>query len=157
MFKHIRVAAVLFVFALAAAAQSPAQNWNNVKALTTGVEVRIVVGSRTVRGQVQGVTDDSLAVNSGKGQEMFTRQELMRVSVKTSHRGRHTLIGLAIGAGAGLAVGAGLNAANHCKSFCIDPVGAPLAVAVTTAVGAIIGTVVGVGIPGDGWREVYKQ
>jgi hypothetical protein len=117
MFKHIRAAAVLFVFALAAAAQSPAQNWNDVKALAAGTSVRISVGSRTVRGQVQGVMDDSLAVDSGKGQEMFTRQEVMRVSVKKKgHRGRNTLIGL----GAGAAIGVVVGVASHkdCTGFC---------------------------------------
>ena len=50
--------------------------------------MRISVGSRTVNGQVRSVADDSLAVDSGKGQEMFRRQEVLRVSVKKqSHRG----------------------------------------------------------------------
>jgi hypothetical protein len=86
MFKHILAAAVLFAFALVLAAQSPAQNWNNVRALSVGTSVRISVGSRTIAGQVQRVTDDSLVVDSGKGQEMFTRQEVMRVSTNTSSR-----------------------------------------------------------------------
>jgi hypothetical protein len=156
MFKRIWVAAFLFAFAHAAAAQSPAQNWNNVKALAVGINVRVLAGSRTVIGQVQSATDDSLAVNSGKGQEMFARQEVMRVSVKTSHRGRHTLIGLGLGAGAGLAIGAGANAANSCKAGCFGPDLGGLVVAGFTAVGAIVGTVIGVAVPGDGWREVYK-
>lgn len=157
MFKRIWVAVVLFAFVHAAAAQSPAQNWNNVKALAAGTNVRVSVGSRTVNGQVQSVTDDSIAVNSGKGQEMFARQEVTRVLVKTGHRGRHTLIGLGIGAGAGLAIGAGLNAASSCKYGCFGSNLAGVAVAATTAVGAIIGTIIGVAVPGDGWREVYKR
>ncbi|HEV2199235.1 MAG TPA: hypothetical protein VGR73_05410 [Bryobacteraceae bacterium] len=157
MLKHIRVAAVVFLLAHAAAAQSPAQNWNNVKALAAGTNVRVVSGSRTVSGQVQGVTDDSISVNSGKGPEMFARQEVTRVSVKTGHRGRHALIGLAIGAGAGLAIGAGLNAADSCKGTCFGPNVGGAVVGGFTAVGAIVGAVIGAAIPTGGWREVYRQ
>jgi hypothetical protein len=155
MFKHIRAAAVLFVFALAAAAQSPAQNWNNIKALSVGTSVRISVGSRTVRGQVQGVTDESLVVDSGKGQEMFTRQEVMRASVKKQgHRGRHTLIGL----GAGAAIGGVILAAGH--SDCTGPVFCDTRgqdAALGAFVFGVIGTAVGALIPTGGWREVYKR
>ena len=155
MFKHIRAVAVLFVFTLEAAAQSPAQNWNNIKALPAGTSVRISVGARTVRGQVQGVTDDSLVVGSGKGQERFTRQEVMRASVKKQgHRGRHTLIGL----GAGAAIGGVIGAAGH--SDCTGPLfcdsrGADAGLG--AFVFGIVGTAVGALIPTGGWREVYKR
>jgi len=153
MRKLTRAAAVLFVFALAASAQSPAQNWNNVTALAAGTPVRISVGSRTVRGQVQGVTDDSLAVNSGKGQERFTRQDVARVSVKErGHHARNILIGAAVGAGIGLGVGA---AVARCKSFCVVSTGE--VVAVSTGGFAAVGAIIGAVIPSGGWREIYKQ
>lgn len=153
MFKHIWVTAFLFLFAHAAAAQSPAQNWNNVKALAAGTNVRVAAGARTVSGQVQGVADDSIAVDSGKGQEMFTRQEVMRVSVKErGHHARNILIGTGVGAGIGLGVGA---AVARCKSFCVVSTGEVVAVSTggLAAVGAIIGAV----IPTGGWREIYKH
>jgi hypothetical protein len=154
MFKHIRAAAVLFVFALAAAAQSPAQNWNNVKALAVGTSVRISVGSRTVRRQVQGVTDDSLAVDSEKGQEMFTRQEVMRVSVKEKgHRGRNTLIGL----GAGAAIGVVVGVASHKDCTCFFYTTRGQDAGIGAVVFGVIGTAVGALIPTGGWREVYKR
>jgi hypothetical protein len=156
MFKNISAAAVLFVFALVAAAQSPAQNWNNVKSLAAGTPVRISVGSRTVSGQVQGVADDSLGVSSGKGQEMFTRQEVMRVSVKKNgHRGRNTLIGL----GAGAAIGAVVGVASHkdCTGFCILYTSRGQDAAIGAIVLGVIGTAVGALIPTGGWREVYRQ
>ena len=85
------------------AAQTNATNWNTVKALTTGTDVQIAASSRTVRGKIDRVTDDTLVVTSGKGQEMFTQAEVTQVSVKKpGHRKRNTLIGLAVGAGAGL-------------------------------------------------------
>src|SRR5579864_4227302 len=103
-----RITAVLLLLAATAAAQSNASNWNTVKALMTGTDVRILNGSRNVSGKIEGVTDETIVVNSGKGQETFDWQQVLTVSVrKTRHRGRNALIGLAVGAGAGLAIGLG--------------------------------------------------
>lgn len=125
------------------------RNWNNITALSPGTEVRLELsGSRSLRGSVHGVTDDSLAVDSTSGQETFTRQQVMRVSVrKQSHRGRNALIGLGVGAGVALA----FVIAPHSSSSCFCSAGAT--VAFDAAVGAIIGTLV----PTGGWREVYRQ
>ncbi len=152
----MRVVGMLLCFALAAVGQSPAQNWNNAKALVAGTEVRVKVHSRNIRGQLQGVTDDALTINSGKGQEMLMRQEILRVSVKTkSHRGRNTLIGLGAGAGVGLVVGVATH--KGCTGFCILYTTRGQDAGIGAALGAIIGTAVGALIPTGGWREVYKQ
>jgi hypothetical protein len=149
-----RITAVLLLVAAIAAAQTNASNWNTVKALTTGTDVRILNGSRTVGGKIEGVTDETLVVNSGKGQETFGQQQVLTVSVrKARHRGRNALIGLAVGAGAGLAIGLGTRPGpNQLK---IVPTGA--IVGGLTAAGAIVGVIVGVVIPSGGWREVYKK
>ena len=103
--------------ATTALAQKNAGDWNTVKALTTGTEVRITTGSRTVSGKVDRITGDTLVVTSGKGSEMFTEQEVTRVSVgKQGHRGRNTLIGLGIGTGAGIGIGLGVGHANDCST-----------------------------------------
>jgi hypothetical protein len=157
MSKPVCAAAVFFFFALTAAAQPPARSWNNVKALSVGTSVRISVGSRTVNGQVHATTDDSLALDSKKGQEMFTRQEVMRVSVKkTSHRGRNTLIGLGAGAGIGVVVGvASLH--QDCTGICFLNPTRGQAAGIGAILFGVIGTAVGALIPTGGWREVYKQ
>ena len=154
MFKHIRAAAFLFVFALAAAAQSPASDWNNVKVLAVGTSVRISVGSRAASGHVQGVTDDSLAVNSGKGQESFTRLEILQVSVKEKgHRGRNMLIGLGIGAGAGAALGAPLCGGRGSGYSCSKGLSAGIGAGVLGVIGALASAFFHTG----GWREVYQR
>lgn len=158
MTKLIRALAILQVFALAAAAQAPAQNWNNVKALTVGTQVRIAVGSRTVNGDLQSVTDDSLAVNSGKGQEMFTRQEVKQVSTKKmGHRLRNTLLGLGIGTGAGVGTGVAIGHAHDCGTGFLCGVNTIAGGALGGAIGLVGGTIIGAVIPTGGWREVYKQ
>jgi hypothetical protein len=129
-------------------------DWNNVTSLARAAEVRVELsGARSVRGGVLNVTEDSLDVNSASGQETFTRQEVLRVSVRTpSHRGRNTLVGLALGAGTG--VGLGAAAASGCRSFCIAN-GA--AVGVLNGLGAVIGAGIGAAVPTGGWHEVYRQ
>jgi hypothetical protein len=157
MIELNRSTAVLLALTLTAAAQAPAQDWSSAKALPVGTEVRISAGSRTVSGQIQSVTDDALTVNSGKGQEMFARQEIARVSVrKRGHRGRNALIGLAVGAGAGAAIGAATDTTG-CKGSCIFQVSKGEAAGVGAAVFGAIGALVGAVIPTGGWREVYKK
>jgi hypothetical protein len=158
MIKLTRAVAVLLVFALAAAAQSPAQNWDNVKALAVGTLVRIAVGSRTVGGNLQNVSDDSLAFNSGKGQEMFTRQEVVRVSVKKSdHRRRDALIGLGIGAGVGALFGGAASCETGGHVPCISKPSRGTLVGIGAFGVGAVGALVGVLLPTGGWREVYKQ
>lgn len=149
-----RTAAVLLLLAATVAAQTTINDWNTVKALTTGTDVRITAGSRTVRGTIDRVTDDTLMVTSGKGQEMFTQPEVTRVSVgKKGHRGRNALIGLAVGTGVGLAIG--IAARSGTGQLQIVPNGA--ITAGFTVAGALAGTIVGAVVPTGGWREIYKK
>lgn len=158
MRKLTRLIMALLAFALAATAQSPAQNWNSVKTLPVGTTIRISVGSRIVNGDVQSVTDDSLAVNSGRGQEMFMRQEVTRVAVKKKgHRLRNSMIGLGIGTGAGIGIGLGVGHANDCRSGFLCGIDTAAGGAVGGAIGLVGGTIVGALLPTGGWREVYKQ
>jgi hypothetical protein len=81
--------------ATTAVAQKNAGDWNTVKALTTGTDVRVTTGSRTVSGTIDRITDDTLVMTSGKGSEMFNQQDVTRVSVgKQGHRGRNDIMGL---------------------------------------------------------------
>ncbi len=145
-----RLAAALLLMTATVAAQA---NWNAVKTLTPGTDVRILSGTRTLRGKIDGVTDDAIVVRSRKGAETFKQPDVMRVSLRTSgHRTRNALIGLGAGAGAGLGLGAVADAS--CKSFCF---GGNLGKEVFTPVGAIVGLAVGALIPAGGWREIYQK
>ena len=97
-----RIAVALAVLATVVVAQTNATAWNTVKALTAGTEVRITTISQTVRGRIDRITDDALVVTSAKGQEMFDRQQITQVSVRSNgHSGRNALIGFGAGAGVG--------------------------------------------------------
>jgi hypothetical protein len=158
MIKVMSAIVVFLAFSFAAVAQSPAQNWNSVKTLPVGTAIRISVGSRIVNGDVQSVADDSLAVNSGKGQEMFMRQEVTRLAVKKKgHRLRNSMIGLGIGTGAGIGIGLGVGHANDCSSGFLCGIDTAAGGALGGAIGLVGGTIVGALWPTGGWREVYKQ
>ncbi len=149
-----RLSIVLAVVATTLGAQTNVADWNTIKALTTGTQVRITAGSRSVRGEIERTTDDILVVTSGKGQEMFDRQQVSVVSVKKpSRRKRNTLIGLAAGAGGGLAIGI----ATRPGPGQWEIVSSEAVTAGLVGAGAIVGSLVGVIIPTGGWREIYKK
>jgi hypothetical protein len=150
-----RTAAVLLLLVATVAAQTSASNWNAVRALPAGTDVRIRTGSRTVSGRIDRISDDTLVLNSERGQEVFKPQEVARVSVRGgSHRRRNVLIGLGIGAGGGLALGAA--AAGTCSGTICGGHG-PAVVAGVAGAGALVGTLIGAVIPTGGWREIYKK
>jgi hypothetical protein len=156
MTKLLRQSLLLAIMAAALAESATAQQgkpiaqWANLNRLENGSEIRVVLaGGKTLRGFLQSVSPDSLAINATTSQEALSRQEIKLVSQKRpGHRGRNTLIGLGIGAAGGLATGAAIDHGDH-GWF------PNLGKAVFTPLGAIIGTVVGVAIPTGGWRVVY--
>src|SRR5664279_3510673 len=139
-----------------AAAQpaKPIANWANLNQLVTGEEIRVTLANgKTLRGFMQRVTPESLAINATTSQETLSRQDIRRVALKRpGHRGRNTLIGLAIGTGAGLAMGAGVDSQSRGQYDLFPNSGK----AVLSPLGALVGTVIGVALPTGGWREVYR-
>jgi hypothetical protein len=148
------LAAALTTTAVAQPAK-PIANWANLNQLVPGSEIRITLASgRTLRGFVQGVTPDSLAINATASQETLSRQDIQRVSLKRpGHRGRNTLIGLAVGTAGGLVFGAVVDSQGSHDQWNWFP---NLGKQVCTPLGAIVGTVVGVALPTGRWRDVYR-
>jgi hypothetical protein len=118
-----------------------------------GAEIRVTLANgKTLLGFIQRVTPESLAINATTSQETLSRQDIRRVALKRpGHRGRNTLIGLAIGTGAGLAAGAGVDSQRSPGDWLPN-----FGKAVFSPLGALIGTVVGVALPTGRWREVYR-
>ena len=153
---HIFLPALLAAtLAAAAAAQQvkPIANWSNVSQLATGAEIRVTLANgKTLRGFIQRVTPESLAINATTSQETLPRQDIRCVDLKRpGHRGRNTLIGLAVGTGVGLTAGA--VADSRAGPGLWVPAAGKI---VFSPMGAIIGTVIGVALPTGGWREVYR-
>jgi hypothetical protein len=137
---------------LAAAGEAPVANWDTVRMMAPGTEVRVAAGNaKAIRGKLESVTDGSLIITHATGIQSFERPEIQSISVKKKgHRLRNTFIGMGMGTGAGLGIGA--VAANGCTDLLCG-----LAVAAGVGIGLIGGTVVGVVWPTGGWRPIYAQ
>ena len=154
--RHIFLPALLAATlgATAAAQQAkPIADWANLNQLVTGAEIRVTLANEKIlRGFVQSVTPESLAINATSSQETLSMQDIRRVDLKRpGHRGRNTLIGLAVGTGVGLAAGAVADSRAGPGIWLPN-----LGKEVLAPLGALIGTVVGVALPTGGWREVYR-
>jgi hypothetical protein len=156
-----RAVVLLPILSLAAAARTSASNWENVKTLAPGTQIRVAADaskpgtpSQQILGTLESVTDTELVIQQGTGTQSFPRAPIISVSIKTKgRRWRNTLIGMGVGAGVGIGVGyvvVRLNSNDHgLGPCCVDGL-----------VGAIIapvgGTVIGVSWP-TGSPQVYTR
>lgn len=129
---------------------SPAQgdDWVVVKQLPHGQKVKVVTADgKSHQGAVESVTDDAIHLeNNFTAQKQDVRRVLMHSG---GHRGRHALIGAAIGAGAGLVTGAALDSGS--KGFF-----GKAGIAIATPGFAAVGLLIGLALPSHGkWHEVY--
>jgi hypothetical protein len=145
-----RAVALIPILSLAATGQTAISNWDGLKMIAPGTEVRVTAGnSKPVRGKLENVTDNDLVIGPRTGPQSFARPEIRGVSVKKKgHRLRNTLIGMGAGTAAGLGIGGA--EASGCKQLLCG-----LAVPVYGAIGFIAGTVTGLVLPTGGWRQVY--
>jgi hypothetical protein len=135
-------------------AENPA--WNNLKQLSPGQRVRVVLDSnKSFKGQFQSVTDDAIIIHANGASQTLSRSSVQKVSShRSGHRGRHALIGAAIGAGAGLGTGAAIDSDCSRQSIvCTGNKGK----AILTPVFGLIGAGIGALLPASGWQEVYRS
>ena len=146
--KHV-TAGFLILLATVPAHGAPKKSataqWEDVRALPGGTEVRVdlmngrwrfVVPSRRFSGQLQSVTDDSLVLTEKSAQRTLARPQIAQVSLKEKgHRWRN--------AGSGALQGAAIGACCGVAGVFVAPAGAVVGV----AVGASRST---------GWRTVYR-
>jgi hypothetical protein len=135
-------------------AENPA--WNNLKQLSPGQRVRIVLNSKeSFKGQFQSITDDAIIVRADGADQTLSRSNVQQVSSRRpGHRGRHALIGAAIGAGAGLGTGAAID--NNCSGSSIVCTG-NRGKAILTPLFGLLGAGIGALLPAGGWQEIYRS
>jgi hypothetical protein len=144
----------LLVSSSLAGAQNPA--WNNLQQLSPGQEVRVAVnGNKSIKGEFQSSSDDAIVMRSKGADQSISRSSVQQVSLRRAgHRGRHALIGAAIGAGAGLGTGAAID--NDCSRNSIICTGNK-GKAILTPVFGLLGAGIGALLPAGGWQEIYRS
>ena len=159
MLARFLVLPLIFSLVAAAQAPAPASNWDHVKMLSAGIEVRVVAGtSKPVVGSLESVTDGELILRLAAGPQTFPRPQIMSVSVKgKGHRLRNALIGLGAGLAAGIAIGAvvGKEQSNSCRGEILCGISVPLDAGLGGGIGLVGGTLTGVVWPTGGWRKIY--
>jgi len=136
------------------AAQNTA--WGTLRQLTPGQQVQVVLSDKkSYKGEFQSVSDEVIIIHAKGGDQTHSRQNIQRVSSRRpGHRGRHALIGAAIGASAGLGTGAAID--NDCSPQSIVCTGNK-GKAILTPVFGLIGAGIGALLPSGGWQEVYRS
>jgi hypothetical protein len=132
-------------------AQFSQNNWDNLKQLAPGQQIRLVLNdAKSYRGQFRAVSDEAIMARVATGEQTFERQNVLRVSAKgKSRRGRNVLIGAAIGAGlGGVAVGMDCHYGRGGCGAAGAVLGAPFAAALGAGFAAVI--------PTGGWHDVYR-
>lgn len=139
----------LLAGALPAAAQNP--SWDTLKQLTPDQQIRVVLNdSKSHKGQFQAVTEDAIVIHSKGADQTLPRQSVKVISSKRlSHRGRHALIGAAIGAGAGLSIAGPISSGCFCTANQVRAVATPLF--------GVLGAGIGAALPSGGWQELYRS
>jgi hypothetical protein len=134
-------------------AQSPRNNWENLKELRPGQRIEVIDKSmKSFGGHFVSVSEEAITLKVRKTQESIERAKVARVSVRdTSHRTRNILIGTAVGVGAGLAIAipVELLCSNEGNCGAGGGAGAALAIGGLGAAGAGLGA-----IPGN--RTLYR-
>ncbi len=148
---------------LAAARSRKNANWDNLKSLTPGQEIRVVMNNgKSYEGEFESLSDGGITLRQAAGEQTLARKDFLRVSQKKgqNHGVRNTLIGMAVGAGAGLVIGltpyfVQRNCTEGPAFSCGYPPN-PHLVEALTPVGGLVGAAVGAAIPTGGWHDVYR-
>ena len=140
-------------------------SWDNLKSLTPGQEIRVVMNNvKSYQGEFESLGDGEIALRQAGGEQTLARKDILRVSSKgQNHGSRNTVIGAVVGAGAGLGIGL---VANHviwshvnCDEGpffdCSGPPN-PHYVKILTPGGGVAGAIIGGLLPTGGWHDVYR-
>lgn len=141
----------------AAESTSTKGNWENLRKLAPGDNIRIVLNDmKSYEANFQSVSDEAIVVRLETGEQSFARESVLRVSSKrTSHRRRNAFIGLMLGGAAGAIVAVAspeLGQGTCAQGSCVDA-------GIVSALGFVgggLGAGIGAAIPTGGWHDVYR-
>jgi hypothetical protein len=146
---------LLPILSFAAVAQTSASNWDTLKMLAPGTEVRVAsANAKPIQGALESVTDSDLVLRQAGGPKSFGRTQILSVSVKgKDHRLRNAMIGLGVGTAAGLAIGYGIEHCSRNGGWCGLDEG--VGTAIGGVAGLVGGTLTGLFWHTGGWRKIY--
>ncbi|MBZ5632796.1 MAG: hypothetical protein LAO55_06645 [Acidobacteriia bacterium] len=149
----VSCAVLIPLLAAAAAGQVLTANWDNVRMIAAGTDVRVAAdNSKPIQGKLDSITDNNLVIKQGTGTQSFVRAEIHSVGIRRNgHRLRKVLIGIGVGTAAGLAIGGAT--ANNCTGIGCGG----MRVATGGLVGLIGGMITGLVWSSGEWRQVYAQ
>jgi len=140
-------------------------SWDNLKSLTPGQEIRVVMNNvKSYQGEFESLSDDGITLRQAAGEQTLARQDVLRVSWKgQNHQSRNALIGAVVGAGAGLGIGLAANHVIWSHTNCTEgpafncgyPPNPHWGI-ILTSVGVLAGAVIGAVGPTGRWHEVYR-
>ena len=138
-------------------------SWDNLKSLTQGQEIRVVLNDvKSYEGQFRSFSDAGITLRQAAGEQTLERKDVLCVSWKKgqNHRVRNAAISAAVGAGVGLGLGVAYylrprNCTEGPAFSCDGPSNLDLAKILTPAGGGI-GAGTGAALPTGGWRDVYR-
>jgi len=134
----------LLSFTLSAVAQAPApaadSGWQRVQALPVDATIYI---SGHPHAHCSFVSADADSLTCKKSSKVLTFQRATITTIKRSHRGRSTLIGLGVGLGVGSGIGFAAGTSNSDGFFGPNFLRGAITV-LSGALGGIVGTVIGV-------------
>jgi hypothetical protein len=141
--------------------QGGSSSWDNLKSLTPGEEIHVVMNdAKSYQGKFESFSDAGIMLRQAAGEQTLARKDILRVSQKIgeNHRVRNAVIGTVIGAGAGLVIGLGpYYVKRNCTigSECSPPPNLHR-MSILTPVGGAGGAAIGAAIPTGGWHDVYR-
>jgi hypothetical protein len=138
-------------------------SWDNLKSLTPGQEIRVVMNNvKSYQGEFESLNDGGITLRQAAGEQTLARKDILRVSQKIgqNHQVRNVVIGTVVGAGSGLVIGltpyfVQRNCTEGPAFNCGYPPNLHL-MTVLTPVGGLAGAFVAAAVPTGGWRDVYR-
>jgi hypothetical protein len=141
-------------------------SWDNLKSLTPGQEIRVVMNNvKSFQGEFESLSDDGITLRQAAGEQTLARKDILRVSRKIGqdHGVRNTLVGMAVGAGTGLGIGlianhviwSHVNCTEGPAFHCGYPPNPHWGI-ILTPVGGLAGAIIGGVLPTGGWHDLYR-
>ncbi|MBI4480653.1 MAG: hypothetical protein HY651_11575 [Acidobacteria bacterium] len=142
MNRFIVLSLGVLMLSITAAAQVQEESWDTLRTLRFGQKIQVVDQKlKSQEGTFVGFSDEAISLRVSQDEVAVQRVDVLRVtSLKGMGRGKHTLIGLAVGGVGGLAVGLALGSLfTEPNEGLKDPAFLPAFIGLGAGIGAGIG------------------